>query len=157
MANSKAAWSSAVVVKNLNAEWSSKPYRTRTGKTKLLVLRYVSGITPDICMELSAYFVQVADPTEDLAKILYHSEPLSNYIKSPSNEHILIQNERQSFTRLPISNRILFTVKATLQCLTEFTADKGEAFKIDDHRWLDGIAEYKGKQCWGSCALEYIL
>ena len=99
--------------------------------------------------------MQVVEPDADLAKTLYQPKPLKYDTKPSGPEKILIRSERQTFRRLPLSDAVLHTVKTSLTSLTELSTTDLRAFAMEARSWPDEVAEYKGRSCWGECALTY--
>ena len=106
-------------------------------------------------MERSTYFVQVADPKTDLSEILCQTDALEHDVKPATPEQIIIRSERQTFKRLPVTGAILFAVKTSLRPLIELSITELVTFRADVGSWPEEVALYKGRHCWGECALKY--
>jgi hypothetical protein len=68
---------------------------------------------------------------------------------------IQIRRERQTFTRLPISGAILFTVRTYMKPLTDLDDAEFAAFVDQAGRWPDDMAAYKGRSNWWDTVLQY--
>ena len=106
-------------------------------------------------MERSNYFVEVKRPDEELFEILYRPTTLSEDNPNPSPQDIVIRRERQTFRRLPKTGTLVFGVKTTLTTLDELPMEELENLAKEIKSWPDYVGEYKGRQVWGSKALEF--
>jgi Protein of unknown function (DUF3445) len=75
--------------------------------------------------------------------------------KAPLLSEIFIRRERQTFTRLPTSNAILFTVRTYMKPLTSLGDEELAAFVEQAEHWGDDIATYKGREQWWGTVLRY--
>lgn len=75
--------------------------------------------------------------------------------KRPLPSEIHIRRERQTFTRLPTSNNILFTVRTYMAPLTSLGDKELAAFIEQAKHWGDDVAAYKGREKWWDTVLEY--
>ena len=112
-------------------------------------------MTTENTVERSTYFVQVIDPRADLSEILCQTEALKYDVTPTTPEQVIIRNERQTFKRLPITGAILFAVKTSMRPLIELSITELVTFRAEVGSWPEEVARYKGRHCWGECALKY--
>ena len=106
-------------------------------------------------LERSALFVQVTEPDESISEMLCQLEAPPED-KAPSRpENVLIRQERQTFRRLPRSEAVLFTVKTSLQKLTELIGKDLLDLAGEIRSWPAELARYKGRDRWGKCVLDF--
>lgn len=132
--------------------WGS--IRHEKNYTKLMVLRFLTKLTPTNQMERSSFFVQVTEPGQTLSDILCQLEPMAG-IRPRFPSDIIFRQERQVFRRLPNSGAVLFSVKTRLIQLTELTAPELRNFAVEARSWPEETARYKGISDWGPCALQF--
>ncbi|TGO58305.1 hypothetical protein BOTNAR_0183g00150 [Botryotinia narcissicola] len=122
-------------------------WKEKLGKS---VNRYFTHLTPRTCMERSNLFIQ-ATP------ILFQDTP--EVPPSPSSpltpSDIYIRRERQTFTRLPKSNAVLFTVRTYMERLVDLNIADAEAMAKQIRGWDGELARYKGVGIWGDVTLGY--
>jgi hypothetical protein len=75
--------------------------------------------------------------------------------KSTLLSEIFIRRERQTFTRLPTSDAILFTVRTYMKPLTSLEDEELAAFVEQAGHWGDEMAAYKGREKWWDTVLKY--
>lgn len=68
---------------------------------------------------------------------------------------IYIRRERQTFTRLPASDAVLFTVRTYMKPLKSLSDEELEAFVEQAGRWGEEMAAYKGRENWWDTVLKY--
>lgn len=132
--------------------WDSVHTEGKT--TRLMMLRFLTRLTPTNEMERSNFFIQVTEPSQTLSDILCQLEPMAG-IKARCPGDIIFRLERQVFRRLPKSGAILFSVKTRLIRLTELSAPELRKFAVEARSWPEDIARYKGMPDWGQCALQF--
>ena len=110
-------------------------------------------MTPTTTMERWNFFVQVTEPSQSLSDILCQLKPMDTIASKP--EDILIRWERQTFRRLPKSGAILFSVKTDLVRFIDLNAESLRDFAIETRSWPEEVANYKRRNGWGECALQY--
>jgi hypothetical protein len=74
---------------------------------------------------------------------------------SCSLSEIYIRRERQTFTRLPKSDAILFTVRTFRTPLTSLGDEELTAFIEQARGWEREMAVYKGREQWWDTVLQY--
>lgn len=131
-----------------------KPFKFSNGDFISLLSRFFSRMTPTTTMERWNFFVQVTEPGQSLSDILCQLEPMDDTIASKP-EDILIRWERQTFRRLPKSGAILFSVKTDLVRFIDLNAESLRDFAIETRSWPEEVANYKRRNEWGECALQY--
>ncbi|MCJ1461413.1 hypothetical protein MMC07_000010 [Pseudocyphellaria aurata] len=119
------------------------------------VERFFSRISPASPMERSNFFVQVTEPTQSLQDLLCQLEPLEGNPKPTRPDDVIFRWERQIFQRLPQSGAVLFSVKTSLTKLTEMSPSDLRDFAIEARSWPEDVANYKRRNLWGDCALNY--
>ena len=55
---------------------------------------------------------------------------------------------------LPKTGAIVFAVKTSLKALAELTPQELISFRDEVLTWPEDVARYKGRHCWGQCALQ---
>jgi hypothetical protein len=75
--------------------------------------------------------------------------------KKFSLSEIYIRRERQTFTRLPTSDAILFTVRTFMTPLTSLGDEELMAFVEQAKGWGGDMAAYKGREQWWDTVLQY--
>jgi Protein of unknown function (DUF3445) len=68
---------------------------------------------------------------------------------------IYVRRERQTFTRLAVSDAILFTVRTFMTPLTSLGDDELTAFVEQAKGWAGEMAAYKGREQWWDTVLRY--
>lgn len=68
---------------------------------------------------------------------------------------IIIRRERQTFTRLPKSNAVLFTVRTYMRPLLELGDEELHALRSQIWGWEEEIRSYKGWALWGAAIDEW--
>jgi hypothetical protein len=68
---------------------------------------------------------------------------------------IYVRRERQTFTRLPVSDAILFTVRTFMTPLTSLGDDELTAFVEQARGWGSEMAAYKGREQWWDTVIQY--
>ncbi|MCJ1417869.1 hypothetical protein MMC32_004214 [Xylographa parallela] len=119
------------------------------------VERFLSKITSRTNLERTTRFVQVTDTQTNLADVLCQLAPLKQDKRPEDATQIIIRTERQTFKKLPKTGTILFAVKTSLKTLAEFSAQELKSFRDDVSSWPEDVAGYKGRHCWGECAVQY--
>ncbi|KAF2650321.1 hypothetical protein K491DRAFT_609057 [Lophiostoma macrostomum CBS 122681] len=113
---------------------------------------------PNSCMERSTFFVQV-DPgnvgLEDLLFIQSGKDFFPGNLMNLNPRCILIRRERQTFRRLPESGAIVFTVKTSIQKLTEVPVSERRGLVDEIKAWPPDIATYKGRDLWETQVYRY--
>lgn len=79
----------------------------------------------------------------------------SHASKSCSLSKIYVRRERQTFTRLAMSDAILFTVRTFMTPLTSLGDDELTAFVEQAKGWTGEMAAYKGREKWWDTVLRY--
>ncbi|KAM5454549.1 hypothetical protein McanCB56680_000632 [Microsporum canis] len=119
------------------------------------VNKFMARLTPESPMERSSYFIQVIQPDEPWESILFQPEGLLQDHTKPTPERVLIRRERQTFSRLPVSNGILFTVKTTVSFLQDLPLAELQLLAKDFESWPEDMAAYKGRSHWGETILSF--
>ncbi|PGH28230.1 hypothetical protein AJ80_00121 [Polytolypa hystricis UAMH7299] len=119
------------------------------------VNKFMGRLTADTPMERSSYFVQVTAPEEPLSSILFQPDGLAHENLEPNVEQIVIRRERQTFSKLPKSGGILFTVKTSLTWVNELPLEDLENLVTEVKSWPDEVARYKGRDHWGGRLLAF--
>lgn len=70
-------------------------------------------------------------------------------------EDIHVRRERQTFTRLPVSGAVLFTVRSYITPITALDDDEVAALLEITGSWSDEMAAYKGKETWWTELKQY--
>ncbi|CAD6446508.1 d17da73b-b793-4efe-a376-d11816c436f8 [Sclerotinia trifoliorum] len=113
-------------------------WKEKLGKS---VNRYFTHLTPRTCMERSNLFIQTTP-------ILFQDAPEPP--RSPTHpltaSDIYVRRERQTFTRLPKSGAVLFTVRTYMEGLTELGFQEAESLAKQVRGWEREMGRYKG---WG--------
>ena len=91
-----------------------------------------------------------------MAMTLHQSEPFNFDVEPPGPDCILIRRERQTFTRLPRADAVLFAVRTSWQCLAQLDLTELRALSVEMESWPDEVAMYKGRDCWGPCVMKYL-
>lgn len=76
-----------------------------------------------------------------------------NVPKIPADLHI--RRERQTFTRLPISGAVLFTVHTFITPLNNLGDEEVVALQEIAAGWSDEMAAYKGREEWWDLLKQY--
>ncbi|EFR04001.1 hypothetical protein MGYG_07005 [Nannizzia gypsea CBS 118893] len=113
------------------------------------VNKFMARLTPESPMERSSYFVQVIQPGERWESILFQPDGLLQDHTVPTPDRVLIRRERQTFSRLPETNGILFTVKTTVTFLEDLPLAELQLLAKDIESWPEDMAAYKGRSHWG--------
>jgi hypothetical protein len=106
--------------------------------------RYFDHLSPRTSMERSNLFIQTSpalfqDGPEEMLRAL-----------SPLNAtDVIVRRERQTFTRLPKSNAVLFTVKTYMVPLVELGDEELLALRSQLWGWEEEIRAYTGWGVWG--------
>jgi hypothetical protein len=79
----------------------------------------------------------------------------SSTLKSCPLSNIYIRRERQTFTRLPTSDAILFTVRTFMTPLTSLGDEEFTAFIEQAKGWEGEMAAYKGREQWWDTVRQY--
>jgi hypothetical protein len=79
----------------------------------------------------------------------------SHASKICSLSKIYVRRERQTFTRLAMSDAILFTVRTFMTPLTSLGDDELTAFVEQAKGWTGEMAAYKGREQWWDTVLRY--
>lgn len=115
------------------------------------VNRYFDHLSSRTAMERSNVFIQTT-PT------LFQDEPEgdagSNYV-DVKMEEITVRRERQTFTRLPKSNAVLFTVRTFMTPLVDMNDEQLQALRSQIWGWEEDIRMYKGWCAWGDKVEEW--
>ncbi|KAF7951741.1 hypothetical protein EAE96_007040 [Botrytis aclada] len=122
-------------------------WKEKLGKS---VNRYFTHLTPRTCMERSNLFIQA---TPILFQDIPEATPYPSSPLTPSD--IYIRRERQTFTRLPKSNAVLFTVRTYMEKLVDLNIADAEAMAKQIRGWDGELARYKGVGIWGDVTLGY--
>ncbi|TGO51125.1 hypothetical protein BCON_0168g00100 [Botryotinia convoluta] len=122
-------------------------WKEKLGKS---VNRYFTHLTPRTCMERSNLFIQA---TPILFQYIPEALPSPSSPLIPSD--IYIRRERQTFTRLPKSNAVLFTVRTYMEKLVDLNSADAEAMAKQIRGWDGELARYKGVGIWGDVTLGY--
>ncbi|TGO27713.1 hypothetical protein BPAE_0038g00590 [Botrytis paeoniae] len=122
-------------------------WKEKLGKS---VNRYFTHLTPRTCMERSNLFIQA---TPILFQDIPEAPPSPSFPLTPSD--IYIRRERQTFTRLPKSNAVLFTVRTYMEKLVDLNSADAEAMAKQIRGWDGELARYKGVGIWGDVTLGY--
>ena len=95
-------------------------------------------------MERSSVFIQTSPN-------LFQNEPESvpDQLNQAKVADIKVRRERQTFTRLPKSNAILFTVRTYMTPLTALEDTELLALRSQIWGWEEEIKTYKGWAIWG--------
>ncbi|KAM0310355.1 hypothetical protein ACHAO8_008169 [Botrytis cinerea] len=122
-------------------------WKEKLGKS---VNRYFTHLTPRTCMERSNIFIQT---TPILFQDIPEAPPSPSSPLTPSD--IYVRRERQTFTRLPKSNAVLFTVRTYMEKLVDQNIADMEAMAKQIRGWDGDLAKYKGVDIWGDVTLAY--
>ncbi|KAK6595230.1 mannosyl transferase [Botrytis cinerea] len=122
-------------------------WKEKLGKS---VNRYFTHLTPRTCMERSNIFIQT---TPILFQDIPEAPPSPSFPLTPSD--IYVRRERQTFTRLPKSNAVLFTVRTYMEKLVDQNIADMEAMAKQIRGWDGDLAKYKGVDIWGDVTLAY--
>lgn len=115
----------------------------------------MTRLTAHSPMERSSYFIQVIQPDEQWTSILFQPDGLLEDHVTPTPELIIVRRERQTFTRLPRSGGILFTVKTTLTFLPELPLEELQNLVKETEKWPEEMAKYKGRPYWGQAVVNF--
>jgi hypothetical protein len=109
-------------------------------------------------MERNTFFVQV-DPgnvgLEDLLFIQSGKDFFPGSLMNLNPRWILIRRERQTFRRLPKSGAIVFTVKTSIQKLTDVPESERRGLVEEIKSWPEDVANYKGRDLWETQVYRY--
>ncbi|KAF2735688.1 hypothetical protein EJ04DRAFT_434636 [Polyplosphaeria fusca] len=122
------------------------------------VEHYFSRLNDKSCMERSTFFIQIPTPKAPLADYLFVQKPqdfFSGTINRLFPEYVVIRRERQTFRRLPKSNTVVFTVKTSVQRLTDLGEEERESIIKEIEAWEPDIANYKGLPLWKRVVFGY--
>jgi hypothetical protein len=102
-------------------------------------------------MQRSSFFIQSFPPDLRLSEILFVQFgkdffPGDRWHLLPSS--LLIRRERQTFRRLQRSSTIVFTVRTTLENLTDVAESERPNLVKEIRYWPRDIAEFKGRALW---------
>ena len=106
-------------------------------------------------MERFNFFVQVTEPNQTLQDILCQLESLEANPEPTRPDDVVFRWERQVFRRLPKSGAVLFSVKTGLTKLSDMNASELRDFAIEARSWPEEVANYKLRNLWGDCALQF--
>lgn len=68
---------------------------------------------------------------------------------------IILRRERQTFSRLPESGAVCFTVRTSMSWLTELGVVDLAGLAREIKTWPQDVAEYRGFGVWGNVVLRY--
>lgn len=113
-------------------------------------------------MERNAYFVQILTPAVELVSVraLFIQKP-EQMIADPEGlgilrpEDVIIRRERQTFTRLPKSGGVCFTVRTSMARLIELEDEDFNGLAMEIRAWPEDVKEYRGFGVWGEVVLRY--
>ncbi|KAF2423487.1 hypothetical protein EJ08DRAFT_724637, partial [Tothia fuscella] len=124
------------------------------------VEKFFSRIRVDNPMERSAYFIQIAPPTQTLQSTLFSQETHSFHTRGEEDfkiEDVIVRMERQTFRRLPISGAIVFTVKTvSKRLMTDFEEEELANLALEIRGWPEEVGRYKGRDGWGEKVLKWV-
>lgn len=109
-------------------------------------------------MERHTFFVQITPDDRPLHQLLYVQEGKDFFPGDLSNmfpDNIIIRRERQTFRRLARSNTIVFTVKTSVERLTDIPKSERSNLVAEIRAWPDEIATYKGRDLWQRVVIEF--
>jgi len=126
------------------------------------VEKYFSQLNEKSGMERSAYFIQIAAPAVELisARSLLIQTP-EQMFTDPGGlgillpDWIIIRRERQTFTRLPQTEAVCFTVRTTMTRLTELKKEDFKGLAMEIRAWPQDVADYRRADIWGDVVLRY--
>lgn len=101
-------------------------------------------------MERTNLFIQ-ASP--DLFQDCPEVETIISTTPPVTADQIVIRRERQTFTRLPKSGAICFTVRTFMRPLSEYGGEELSALRSQVEGWEEEIREYKGWAVWGEALM----
>lgn len=112
------------------------------------VNRYFDHLSPKTAMERTSFFIQA---TKELFQVASIDTPVdaASEIKL---EDVTMRRERQTFTRLPKSNAVLFTVRTYMVPLVDLTHDELRVLRNQIRGWTEDVRAYKGYNVWGQMA-----
>jgi len=109
------------------------------------VNRYFDHLSPRTAMERTNLFIQT-NPN------LFWNAPEGDTCERAADVtlgEITVRRERQTFTRLPKSNAVLFTVRTYMTPLVELGDDELSALRGQIAGWEDEMKVYKAHHLWG--------
>jgi hypothetical protein len=113
-------------------------------------------------MERNAYFIQILAPAVELVSVraLFVQTPEQMIADSEGlgilrPEDVIIRRERQTFTRLPKSGGICFTVRTSMARLIELEDEDFKGLAMEIRAWPEDVMEYRGFGVWGDVVLRY--
>ena len=107
--------------------------------------RYFDHLSPRTAMERTNLFIQT-NPN------LFWNAPEGDTCERAADVtlgEITVRRERQTFTRLPKSNAVLFTVRTYMTPLVELGDDELSALRGQIAGWEDEMKVYKAHHLWG--------
>lgn len=115
------------------------------------VNRYFDHLSPKTAMERTNLFIQT-NPA-----LFWDAPEVETQLNAADVklEEITVRRERQTFTRLPKSNAILFTVRTYMKPLTSVSEQELKALKSQIAGWEPEIKVYKGYELWGNQVEEW--
>ncbi|KAF2843595.1 hypothetical protein M501DRAFT_926651 [Patellaria atrata CBS 101060] len=126
------------------------------------VEHYFDRLNEENCMERTTYFIQNASPWRtffsDLDEFLFIQEGkdfLSGVFRNLTPESIIVRHERQTFTRLPKSDTVLFTVNTSLVPLVDLTDEQLDGLASEICSWPHATARYRGRDLWGEIVVDF--
>ncbi|KAF2715685.1 hypothetical protein K504DRAFT_497556 [Pleomassaria siparia CBS 279.74] len=125
------------------------------------VEHYFTRLAPKSSMQRHYFFVQIEPPNCSLAELLFIQQgkdffPGSRHVDM-DHHSVIIRHERQTFRRLLRSDAIVFTVRTSLQRLTEVPEDQRAALVQEIRNWPEEIARYKGRHVWDEVVVGWCL
>ncbi|KAF2266443.1 hypothetical protein CC78DRAFT_417583, partial [Lojkania enalia] len=121
------------------------------GKLSKPVEHYFTRLSTNSYMERHSFFIQINPDDRPLSQLLFIQRGQDFYpgkVGNFSPPYFIIRRERQTFRRLPKSNTVVFTVKTSVQKLTDLPAEGRRGLVKEIRSWPDDIKEYKGLQFW---------
>ncbi|ORY13866.1 hypothetical protein BCR34DRAFT_599636 [Clohesyomyces aquaticus] len=131
-------------------QWDSKLGRSAE--------QYFVRISPTSPMERSTFFIQTNPSSFPLREILFIQSGKNFFPGNRWNlvpDDILIRRERQTFRRLPKSDMIVFTVKTSLENLTDLSMDERPKLVKEIKAWPEDIAVFKGRDIWARAVIGF--
>jgi hypothetical protein len=112
-------------------------------------------------MQRHSFFIQVqpdARPLDELLFIQQGKDFFPGDIRHLKPGAIIIRRERQTFRRLESSGAIVFTVKTSVQRLTDVPPGEQRENLVKEIRsWPREIAVYKGRDLWQRVVVGFCL
>lgn len=122
------------------------------------MLSYFNRLDETSQMERSSLFMQTKPDDRSLADLLFvqgTSDFFPGNLSTLLPQFFIVRRERQTFRRLPKSKAIVFTVKTSIQPLTDLSRTERLTLAEEIKRWPADIATYKGRDIWQTAVLGF--